>query len=207
MDQKTLKKLATQFDELAAIVIAISGTFRASSGGDEDSGADAPADKPVRAAKPAAGKGKPAAEPDEPAEASDVSEDDVREALTELLESHGKEVMVAALETVGAGKLADVDESQYQELLDAVNAAKEEPVEAAKPAAKPAAKTTKAKKGPTLEDTQAAAQALIHHDKSVYLKLAKKLGKPSEMDEGDYAAAIAAYEGAMPVDDETEGLL
>jgi len=51
---------------------------------------------------------------------------------------------------------------------------------------------------------QAAAGALIEADKPAYLKLAKKLGKPSEMDASNYAAALAAYEAAMPAEEEAE---
>ena len=47
-----------------------------------------------------------------------------------------------------------------------------------------------------------AAKALIEADKPAYVKLTKKLGKPSEMDESDYAAAIEAYTEAMPADDD-----
>jgi hypothetical protein len=54
------------------------------------------------------------------------------------------------------------------------------------------------KAGPTLDDVTEAAKALIDADKPAYLKITKKLGKPSEMDESVYAQAIAAYQEAMP---------
>lgn len=188
MSELNLKKLADQFDELAATLGAISGTFRNA----------ADAGKPARddgkaASKPAARKGKVAAVE---AEDDGVSIDTVREKLKELVKAKGKDKMVEALESVGAGKLADVDESQYQELLDKAQELIDEEDE---PPAKPAAKKgAKAKKGPTLEQVKEAAQALIDADKPAYLKLTKKLGKPTEMDESDYASAIESYTEAMP---------
>lgn len=188
------KKVAEQFDIISEACERLAGMFR---GGGSDAGSasvDGKASKPVRGRKPA---------PAEQDEGVDV--DTVREALKELMELRGKEVMVQALESVGAGKLADVDESQYQELIDKANELKEEPANPPEPT-----KTTKptrgrkAKAGPTLEQVTEAAKALIDADKPAYLKLTKKLGKPSEMEESDYAAAIEAYEGAMPADEGDE---
>jgi len=203
MDAKTLKKLADQLDRIASEFSALSATFRGDDGDDGDSGADASAGKPVRgASKPAAKKSKPAPTEDE---APDI--DTVREKLKELAETKGKEAMVSVLAGVGAAALKDVDESQYQELIDAAQEAldAEETVEEDEPPAKkPAAKKTTKAKGPTLAEVQAAAGALIEADKPAYLKLAKKLGKPSEMDASNYAAALAAYEAAMPAEEEAE---
>jgi hypothetical protein len=107
--------------------------------------------------------------------------------------------MVEALESVGAGKLADVDESQYQELIDAAQAMIDEEES---PAKKPAAKKSAKKAGPSLDEVNEAAKALITADKPAYLKITKKLGKPSEMEEGDYAAAIESYTEAMPAEED-----
>lgn len=195
MSELNLKKLAEQFDELAATLTAISGTFRASGGGGKAASNDGPPAK-----RAAAGKGK-AAKMEEGSD-EELTIDTVREKLKELVEAKGKDKMVEALESVGAGKLADVDESQYQELVDKTQEMIDEEDEPA-PKKAPAKKTaTKARKGPTLDEVNEAAKALIEADKPTYLKLVKKLGKPSEMDESDYAAAIEAYTEAMPAEDE-----
>lgn len=190
------KAIAAQLSIIGTAYLALEGYFRAASGDAGEEGGDAPASKPVRGGKSAPAS-KPAAKKAqaEPADA-DLSIDEVREKLKELVAAKGKEKMVEALESVGAGKLADVDESQYQELVDKAQEFIDEDDEPA-PAKKPAAKKGK-KAGPTIDEVNEAAKALIAADKPAYMKLTKKLGKPSEMDEADYAAAIAAYEEAMP---------
>jgi hypothetical protein len=187
------KKVAEQLDIISEAFMALAGTFRSGSSSDEDGAGDGEVAKPVRSSKSAASK--PAAKKAQ-AEQDELSIDDVRTKLKELVEAKGKEKMVEALESVGAGKLADVDESQYQELVDKAQEFIDKEDEA--PAKKPAAKKTAKKAGPTLDDVNEAAKALIAADKPAYLKLSKKLGKPSEMEEDDYATAIAAYEQAMP---------
>lgn len=183
------KKVAEQLDAISEAFMALAGTFRSGGGSADGGSVDGAAEKPVRGGK---SKPKPAAAKEEAA--SEMSIDDVRTKLKELVEAKGKDKMVEALESVGAGKLGDVDESQYQELLDKAQEFIDEEDE---PAPKKAAPKGK-KKGPSLDDVNEAAKALIAADKPAYLKLAKKLGKPSEMEEDDYAAAIAAYEQAMP---------
>jgi len=191
-----LKMNAKQLTAIASALEDLANAFRAAGGDDAGgSGDGAAAGTRVRAgskAKVAAGK-KPAADDDS---APDI--DTVREKMKELVAARDADALLAAFASVGAGKLADVDESQYQELIDAAQALiDEEPEEkpAPKGKVKPAAKKAK---GPTVEEVTAAAQALIEADKPAYMKLLKKLGKPSEMDADDYAAAIAAYEEAMP---------
>lgn len=197
-----LEKLAEQFDELAAQLTAIGGTFRDAIGGGADKSNERPAAK-----RASAGKGKAAPVEADPAE---LTEDDVREALKELVAAKGKEVMVQALESVGASKLAEVDESQYQELMDKVNELKEAEDE---PPAKPAAKTAPAKKaaakkaGPTLDELTEAAKGLIDADKPAYLKIVKKFGKPSEVDEDQYGAMLEAIQAAMPEEGGDDDLL
>jgi hypothetical protein len=193
------KKVAEQLDVISEAFTALAGTFRHGGSAGADSSVDGEAAKPVRASKPAAGKSKAK-------EASELTIDDVRTKLKELVEAKGKEKMVEALESVGAGKLADVDESQYQELVDKAQEFIDEEDEPA-PKAKPAAKKTTKKAGPTLDEVNEAAKALITADKPAYLKLTKKLGKPSEMDEADYAAAIEAYMEAMPSEEAEDDLL
>jgi hypothetical protein len=203
------KKVAEQLDAISEAFMALAGTFRSGGGAGADSGVDGAAEKPVRAgSKPAASKSKPAVEKTEAAdEGSGLTIDEVREKLKELVEAKGKGKMVDALESVGAGKLADVDESQYQELADKAQELIDEEDEPA-PKTKQASKKPAAKKaGPTLDEVNEAAKALIAADKPAYLKLSKKLGKPSEMDEADYVDAIAAYEAAMPEEAGDDDLL
>lgn len=191
------KKVAEQLDIISEAFMALAGTFRSGGSDAADTDGDEPAAKPVRGSKSAP---KPAAKPTAKkaqAEQDELSIDDVRTKLKELVEAKGKEKMVEALESVGAGKLADVDESQYQELVDKAQEFIDEDDEPA-PKTKPAAKGKVKKTGLTLDDVNEAAKALIAADKPAYLKLSKKLGKPSEMEEDDYAAAITAYEQAMP---------
>lgn len=186
------KKIALQLDIISGAFMVLAATFRSGGGEAEDSSGDGPAEKPVRGTKPAAKK-------KEEVEEQELTIDDVRTKLKELVESKGKDKMVEALESVGAGKLADVDESQYLEL---VGKAQEFIDEEYEPVAEKKASKSRAKKaGPTLDDVNEAAKALIAADKPAFLKITKKLGKPSEMDEDGYAAAIAAYEQAMPEED------
>lgn len=182
------KAVAEAFDTIGEGMAALAALFRNGSGSAGSASADGKAAKPVRGRKAST-----------PAE-EEIDIDTVREALTELVELRGKEVMVSALESVGAGKLADVDESQYQELMDKVAELKEEPADAPAPSKVTKPTRTRGKKpaGPTLDEVTEAAKALIEADKPAYVKLTKKLGKPSEMEEADYAEAIAAYEAAMP---------
>lgn len=193
------EQVAETLDEIAGLFIKLSGSFRPARSGGKGGSVDGAAAKPVRASKPAAGKSKPAPKEEEASD-EDLSIDTVREKLKELVEAKGKDKMVEALESVGAGKLADVDESQYQELVDAAQAMideEDEPEE--KPAAKkaPAKKAAKAK-AVTLDELTAAAKELIEADKAAFVKLSKKFGKPSEADEDTYADYLKAIQAAMP---------
>ncbi len=197
------EQVAEVLDEIGALFSKLSGSFRACGGGASGGSVDGKAAKPVRASKPAAGKSKLAAK-EEAEDADEVSIDTVREKLKELVEAKGKDKMVEALESVGAGKLADVDESQYQELMDKAQELideEDEPAPKAKPAAKKASKT----KAVTLEDLTAAAKELIAADKAAFTKLSKKFGKPSECDEDQYADYLKAIQAAMPDEEAEEG--
>lgn len=203
------KKVAEQLDTISEAFMALAGTFRSGGSADQADDGDEQVAKPVRTSKSTA---KPAAKPaakKAQAEQDELTIDDVRTKLKELVEAKGKEKMVEALESVGAGKLADVDESQYQELVDKAQEFIDEEDEEPAPKAKAAPKGKAKKAGPTLDDVNTAAKALIAADKAAYVKLTKKLGKPSEMEEDDYAAAIGAYEQAMPeeADDGEDDLL
>lgn len=195
------KKVAEQLDAISEAFMALAGSFRSGGVVGEDSSGDGEAAKPVRGAKsaPAKAASKPAAKKAQAEQDEELSIDTVREKLKELVEAKGKEKMVEALESVGAGKLADVDESQYQELMDAAQAMideEDEPEE--KPAKKPAAKKAGKAKAVTLDELTAAAKELIEADKAAFVKLSKKFGKPSECDEDTYADYLKAIQAAMP---------
>lgn len=193
MSQVNGQKVAEALDTIAEQFGVLAALFRNSVG--DSGGAAVPAAARKRGA--AAKKAGPADD------ATDYDElrDQTRAKLQELLEAKGKEVMVQALESVGAGKLADVDDTQLQELQDKA----QELIDADEEEAPPPAKKGRSKKAApavTLEQLQEAARALIEADKPAYVKLTKKHGKPSEMDESGYAAALAAYQEAMPAEEE-----
>lgn len=195
-------QVAETLDEIAALFSKLSGTFRAAGDGGDGEGNERPAAGRGKPAAKSTGKTKPAAKEEA---ATELTEDDVREALKELVAEKGKDTMIKALESVGASKLAEVDESQYQELMGKVAELKAEEDPAPTPA-KAKGKPAKAKKGPTLEELTEAAKALIDADKPAYLKIVKKFGKPSEVDADQYAPMLEAIQAAMP-DDSDEGLL
>lgn len=199
-----LKKVATLLATIAEAFGALEATFRASAGAGGAASDDGKAGgKPARKSSSKVEAG----DDDGGEDYSDATEDDVREALKELIASHGKEAAVAAFGAVGATKLAEVDESEYPALMAKVKELGAEPAEEAEePPAKPAKKTTargKAK-GPTLDDVTEAAKALIDADKPAYLKLVKKFGKPSECEADQYGAFLKALQDAMPEDAEGE---
>lgn len=202
------EQVADVLDEIGALFSKLSGSFRAGGSSAKGGSADGAPAKPVRGAKPSA---KPAAAKEEAAD-EELSIDTVREKLKELVEAKGKEKMVEALESVGAGKLADVDESQYQELMDKAQELideEDEPEDKTAKKAAPAKKTAKAK-AVTLDELTEAAKRLIEADKPAFVKLSKKFGKPSECDEDQYAEYLKAIEAAMPEDtggDEEDDLL
>lgn len=185
------KAIAAKYQEIGEAFIALSTLFLA----EANQAGEATGTKKA-AAKPAA-KSKPVPTP---ADDADISEDDVRTALKGLMEKHGKDKMVEALGTVGAGKLADVDDSQYAELIATVEAFMAEEIEAPEPEkAKPAAKRVAKKKGPTLDDVTAKFKELIGTDKALAKSVLKELGvaKVSELDEDQYQEAIDAAQAAI----------
>jgi hypothetical protein len=193
------EQVAEKLDQISELFMQLAGSFRPRGGSAKGGSVDGAAAKSVRASNPA--KSKPAAK--EESSDEDLSIDTVREKLKELVEAKGKEKMVEALESVGAGKLADVDESQYQELMDkAQELIDEEDEPEEKPVKKPAAKKTAKAKAVTLDELTAAAKELIEADKAAFVKLSKKFGKPSECDEDQYADYLKAIQAAMP---EAEG--
>lgn len=193
----TLDAIAEQHAKLASY-FRNGGSDKA--GGSVNGTAKKPAAKST--AKPAAGKTKAKAEPED----AELTIDEVRDALKELMEARGKEVMVAALESVGAGKLADVDESQYQELITEIERLKEEEPEEEEAPAKKTRTRSKAKpKGPTADDLLEKFKELIEADRDAAKKVLKtmKVAKISEIDDDDdIATAMDLVAKAMPSDDD-----
>lgn len=192
-------KIADTLDEMAELNSRLASYFRDGVGSAGSGGVNGAAKKPATksaAAKPAA-KGKAKADSNE----EDLTIDEVREALKELVEVRGKEVMVQALESVGAGKLADVDESQYGELMTEVERLKEEEPEEAAPAKKTRTRTKKTK-GPTADDLLEKFKELIAADRPGAKKVLKELGvdKISEVEDDDLVDAMAAVEAALAGD-------
>lgn len=201
------KAIADHFDAISEAMSGLAGYFRAAGVGGTGSGVNGGATKP--AAKSAAAgkagstaKGKTKAEPED----TELTIEEVREKLKELVEARGKEVMVEALESVGAGKLADVDESQYQELMEKVEELMVEPEEAPEPAKKTRSRSKAKPKGPTMEDLVEKFKELIEADRAKAKAVCKELGvaKISEVDEDDIGTAMDAVEAALAGDEDDD---
>lgn len=193
-----MDNIAAEYGKLANLFRAASntgGNGRAKGGADGDE--PAPSSRSRSKSKPAASKKAAAQE--------DLTIDEVREKLKELVDAKGKESMVEALESVGAGKLADVDESQYGELVAEAQRRidEEEPDEA--PAPKTRSRSKKAK-GPTADDLLEKFKELIDADKAKAKSVLKGLGvaKISEVDDDDVADAMKAVEAALEGDEEDD---
>ena len=183
------KAIAEQFSIIGEAFLALSAMFL--DGGDKATKATGTA----KASAKSTGKSKPVSKPAD----DEHSEDDVRTALKGLMEKHGKDKMIEALEMVGAGKLADVDDSQYGELMGIIEGFMEEEPEAPEPEKKPAAKKAAKKKGPTVDDVTAKFKELIAADKALAKSVLKELGvaKVSDLDEDQYQEAIDAVTNAL----------
>lgn len=198
------EEIAEAFDAINEQIGKLASYFRNGSSGTGGAGVNGTTKKP--AAKSAAAgkagstaKSKAKAEPED----SDLTIEEVREKLKELVEARGKEVMVQALESVGAGKLADVDESQYGELMEEVERLMaEEPEEAPEPAKKTRARSKAKAKGPTMDDLVEKFKELIEADRAAAKAVVKELGvaKISEVDDDDIVDAMAAVEAALAGD-------
>lgn len=84
----------------------------------EDAGED---DDDLPPAKPAGTKGKPAVKARPKAAA--VTEDDVRAAAQALIKAKGRQAALDVLGEYSAGKIADLEEGQYAEVKEALEAA------------------------------------------------------------------------------------
>jgi len=196
-------KIADTLDEMAELHSRLASYFRGEGSGTGSGSVNGTAKKPAAkstAAGKTAGAAKSKAKP-EPEE-EELTIEEVREALKELVEVRGKEVMVQALESVGAGKLADVDESQYAELMVEVERLKEEEPEEAAPAKKTRTRSKAKAKGPTADDLLEKFKELIEADRAGAKAVLKELGvtKISEVDDDDIQAAMDAVEAALAGD-------
>jgi len=119
MLEASIDRLAAALEKLADAVATRSGTATA----------PAPAQSPAKpaAAKPAAAK--PAAPAAAPATTvgqaagaplSGPTVEQLRDQLRALLDSKGKDAVVAALAAVGAAKLSDVKQADYTRLAEAI---------------------------------------------------------------------------------------
>lgn len=194
--------IAAAFAAIGEQMLILEGAFRAAAGGAAGAAVDAKAGKPVRSSK-----SKPAPEPDEA-----ISEDTVREALKGLSDAQGKEAMVAVLAKFGAGRLSEVDESSYGELLTAIKAAEEEEEEAPAPKSKAKAapaKKAKAKAEPEIDidDLTEKFKALVEADKAAAKAALKGAGlaKLADLDTDDADAVKELYDAivaALPEEDD-----
>lgn len=216
MDKKTLKKLADQFDELAGLVVAIGGTFRAAvsggeaGGGDEGDGdGDDAAIKPARkttrrAAATGAGKAGGKAGGKEAAEDGEVTEDTLRERLKELAGVKGKDAMAEVLAKLDVSRLPDVDEDDYKKLDKLITKAMEaEDEDDPKPAK---GKGAKGKKPPVpdLDEIREKLTDLQDEDPALAKKVLRKAGltKLSELDEDDEEARQELFDAIVAALDE-----
>ncbi len=203
-------KLAEQFDQLAELMLAISGTFRGGASDSDEAAGDAKPSRKVRAAAPADDEPaeKPARRSRKPAAGEEDTEDthtedQVRAALKELASVKGKDAMAEALASVGAGRLPDVDENDYGVLMKAVKEAMEAEEEEEKPAAKSKAKPKAKAKEIDFDDVKEKFTQLVETDKAAAKKVLKAAGvaKLSEVDVDD---ADAVAELAKAIDEALE---
>lgn len=186
------EKIIAALDAIAGAVAELSAMFSSGPVQAPNPEVNAAPAKPSRVAKPAA----KAAKVFKP-EAPEVTIDEVREKMKELIAACGADSLVDVLAAAGAAKLSDVDTSEYGALLSAAQVMIDESGQDT--LTKPTKKV--AVKGPTLEDVKAMAGKLIEADKPAYLKVMAQIGKPSDMEPSGYASAIQEYEAAMPSDD------
>lgn len=203
-------KLAEQFDQLAELMLAISGTFRGGASDSDEAAGDAKPSRKVRAAAPADDEPaeKPARRSRKPAAVEEDTEDthtedQVRAALKELASVKGKDAMAEALASVGAGRLPDVDENDYGVLMKSVKEAMEAEEEEEKPAVKSKAKPKAKAKEVDFDDVKEKFTQLVETDKAAAKKVLKAAGvaKLSEVDVDD---ADAVAELAKAIDEALE---
>ena len=202
-------EVADTFMQISELFSFLANSFRGASPAGGGAAGGGKTDGAVRGtpAKPAA---KPAASAAPPAPASDLTEDDMREALSALAESKGRDALVSALAAVDAGKFSEVDPDRYQELKDAIDAEMAKPDE--EPAAPPpAAKKTASKpKGPALAEVQERFTELVGVDRDAAVALLKKykVKKFGELPATtDTVKLLADVEAAFPEEGGDEDLV
>lgn len=162
-------EVADAFMQISELFSFLSNSFRgASSAG----GSTADSGKAAGAVRGAASKTttKPAARAAAETPSDDLTEDDLREALSALAEAKGRDALVSALAAVDAGKFSEVDPDRYQELKDAIDAEMDKPDE--EPAT--TKKTVSKPKGPTLAEVQERFTELVGVDRDAAVALLKK---------------------------------
>lgn len=195
-------EVADAFMQISELFAFLANSFR---GAGASGGSPAGSGKAAGAVRGAATKtaGKPAARAAAEPAATELSEDDMREALSALAEAKGRDALVSALAAVDAGKFSEVDPDRYQELKDAIDAEMSKPdEEPAQPAPKTTPKKTAAKpKGPSMAEVQARFTELVGVDRDAAVALLKqyKVKKFSELPTTtDTAVLMAAVEAAFP---------
>ena len=185
------EKLADLFDAMGSLFARAAHEFRQTAPAEPEAPAPAPVPK-TRKPKAAAAESDP-----EPVE---LTIDDMRTALKGLMKTHGKEAMANALKAVGAGRLADVDPSQYQELTTLIFQAQAKPVEPEAPA-KPA--------GPAFSEVTAVFKQLIEKDKNKAMAVlsAFDVKKVSALPEDKWQEAIDTVMAVLAEPDEEDDLL
>ena len=166
-------EVADAFMQISELFAFLANSFR---GAGASGGSPAGSGKAAGAVRGAATKtaGKPAARAAAEPAATELSEDDMREALSALAEAKGRDALVSALAAVDAGKFSEVDPDRYQELKDAIDAEMSKPDE--EPAAPPPAtkKTVSKPKGPALAEVQERFTELVGVDRDAAVALLKK---------------------------------
>lgn len=217
---KTQVTAPVNADEIADTCMQISelfsflaNSFRGARAGSGSAGVDGQAAGAVRgaAAKSAARPAARAAAPTPDAADPDLTEDDLREALSALAEAKGRDALVAALAAVEAGKFSEVEPDRYQELKDAIDAEMDKPDE--EPAVPVKATTTKKTaskpKGPTMAEVQERFTELVGVDRDAAVALLKKykVKKFGELPATtDTVKLMADVEAAFP-EDADDGLV
>ena len=192
------EKLADLFDAMGSLFARAAHEFRQTAPAEPEAPAPAPAPKTRKPKATAESAPAPVSVPD--SEAAELTIDDMRTALKGLMETHGKEVMANALKAVGAGRLADVDPSQYQELTALIFQAQATPVEPEAPA-KPA--------GPAFSEVTAVFKQLIEKDKNKAMAVlsAFDVKKVSALPEDKWQEAIDTVMAVLAEPDEEDDLL
>lgn len=195
-------EVADAFMQISELFAFLANSFR---GAGASGGSPAGSGKAAGAVRGAATKtaGKPAARAAAEPAATELSEDDMREALSALAEAKGRDALVSALAAVDAGKFSEVDPDRYQELKDAIDAEMTKPdEEPAQPAPKTTPKKTAAKpKGPSMAGVQARFTELVGVDRDAAVALLGqyKVKKFSELPTTtDTVKLMADVEAAFP---------